>query len=78
MFISKKELDKLLQEGGLVKGWCYDLVVARLEERGFKRKSKIDFLTGGVEASEYVGEDGHRVYVSTQRFLPATIIKTEP
>lgn len=82
MYISKKAIDEIVNQGGLAsfQGWCYDIIVTRLEQIGYRRRSGIG-VEGPVmmDGSIYCNDFGDRVVVTTQRFLgPTTIIKSIP
>lgn len=82
MFISKRDIDSLVKSGGMVsiQDWCYDIIVDRLEQTGFKRKS--DIVTLGpipLDGSIYHNESGDVVVVTTHRTsVPITMVKSIP
>jgi hypothetical protein len=82
MYISKKAIDEIVNKGGLAsfQEWCYDIIVTRLEQIGYKRRSGIGLMGPVVmDGSIYCNESGDRVVVTTQRFLgPTTIIRSIP
>jgi len=81
MYISRKAIDEIVNKGGLAsfQDWCYDIIVTRLEQTGYRRRSGIG-LEGPVamDGSIYCNDAGDRVVVTTQRFLCTTIIKSIP
>jgi hypothetical protein len=82
MYISLKEIDRLVREGGevAINYWAYDLVAGRLEKSGFRRRSGVECkgpLT--FDGSIYVNERGDHVVVTTHRTVgPVTIVKSTP
>jgi hypothetical protein len=76
MYISLRDIDRLVREGGEVSinHWAYDIVGERLEKTGFRRKGEI-FIP--IVCSSYKNERGDRVVVTTQRTgNPVTIVKS--
>ena len=83
MFISKRDIDSLVKTGGVVsiQDWCYDIIVDRLEETGFRRKSGIDTLGPiPLDGSIYQNKSGDVVVVTTHRTsaAPITMVKSIP
>lgn len=81
MDFSNELLDQVARDGGTVgfQGWYYDLVLDRLERKGFKRKiSGFPTHDSGVELSLYEDESGGKVEVLTNRFSAFTFVSSVP
>lgn len=81
MDFDKELLDQIARDGGMVgfRGWNYDLVLDRLERKGFKRRGGVNMPVGsGVEGSVYEDESGARVEVVTHRFSAFTLVSSVP
>ena len=79
MIACNQIVDQIVKQGGRVDlpGWFYDLVLERLEKRGFQRAESIQ-VPQGFEASVY-RNDQTEVRISTSRFLgPITTIMARP
>jgi hypothetical protein len=79
MYVSKETIDQLVNRGGFLsfEGWAYDIVVTRLEQIGFKKRSGIVCEgTMTLDGSIYCDESGRKVVVTTHRFTPITIVKS--
>ena len=78
MYVSRKAIDEIVNEGGTFsfQGWAYDIIVTRLEQIGFRKRSGI-VCEGSItlDGSIYCDDSGRKVVVTTHRFTPLTIIK---
>ena len=75
MIACNQIVDQLVKQGGRVDlpGWFYDIVLDRLEKRGFQRARSID-MPQGFEGSVYMN-DQTEVHVVTSRLAgPITTI----
>lgn len=74
-------IDKLAITGGHIglEGWHYDIVVDRLERKGYRKKSRIPFpLESGVEGHVYVNDSGTVFHVITHRIDGHTWVAATP
>jgi len=82
MYISLREIDRLVREGGevAINYWAYDLVAGRLEKSGFRRRSGVECQGPlNLDGSIYCNEQGDKVVVTTHRTIgPITVVKSIP
>jgi hypothetical protein len=79
MYISSKEVERLVREGGMVaiNDWAYDLFAEMLEKMGFQRTSR-DSLNG-FDGFTYRNERSDEVMIATRRLgEPLTVVKSTP
>jgi len=81
MYISGKEFERLVRDGGKLKVnyWAYDLFAERLEKMGFRHKQRIKYESSFYsEGSWYTNEQGDEVVLMTNRLGPLTVINSIP
>lgn len=81
MDIDGRKLDQLAMTGGVVNlsGWYYDIVVTRLEKKGYRRQGRIPFTCdSGLEGAVYTNDSGGKFEVVTYRIGAQTWVKSTP